>query len=425
MSLKKIICLGVSVLVLTMAASVSAYATNGIKLIGYGPVQRAMGGASTALPLDSATVITNPAGMTELDKRVDLGLTIAVPYTKYRAHSDAGLVTMDNGNVSSTTPPFILPDFGIVLPFKDIIPGHHIGLGVGVYGTSGVGTNYESNLYRNVTFVKYTNLKVAPALSYSYKNMFSIGAAPNFNYATLGYEAAVAATNPAHNEDSSFGFGYTLGLLVKPLTFFDIELPFGLPNDFLSFGASYESKQTFQYFEYSTSGGKDKMVFDLPQTLNFGLGIKPTDRFRMAFDLSWIDWAQTLGQDKPMYREKESTSAFWNANWRSQWVYKLGFEYDVIKDWVVNKLTLRAGYNYGQNPLKKDRPFEDIALPAFAEHHITCGAQIDFTKNLGVNASFVWAPPVDFHPANSADYIDSATLTTSVVTISAGLVYKF
>ena len=40
-----------------------SYATNAIKLIGLGPVQRGMGGASVGLPLDSATTVTNPAGM--------------------------------------------------------------------------------------------------------------------------------------------------------------------------------------------------------------------------------------------------------------------------------------------------------------------------------------------------------------------------
>ena len=46
-------------------AATPAHATNGMRMIGFGPVQNSMGGASVAAPLDATTVVTNPAGLSE------------------------------------------------------------------------------------------------------------------------------------------------------------------------------------------------------------------------------------------------------------------------------------------------------------------------------------------------------------------------
>ncbi len=72
--------------ILSMAFAISpAYATNGMRLIGFGPVQRAMGGIGVGTTLDAATVLTNPAGMSDLDQRFDFGATYFSPSVDYRA----------------------------------------------------------------------------------------------------------------------------------------------------------------------------------------------------------------------------------------------------------------------------------------------------------------------------------------------------
>src|SRR5689334_6528346 len=65
-------------------AATPAYATNGMRMIGFGPVQTSMGGASVAAPLDAATIVSNPAGISDVAPRVDLagqGFTPSVKYT--------------------------------------------------------------------------------------------------------------------------------------------------------------------------------------------------------------------------------------------------------------------------------------------------------------------------------------------------------
>jgi hypothetical protein len=56
-----------------IALASPASATNGMRMIGFGAPQVSMGGTSAALALDAASVITNPAAMTELGRRVNFG----------------------------------------------------------------------------------------------------------------------------------------------------------------------------------------------------------------------------------------------------------------------------------------------------------------------------------------------------------------
>jgi len=409
------------VFVLVFSLNSVAHATNGLKLIGLGPVQRAMGGVSAALPLDSATTVTNPAGMSELGGRVDLGVTTIIPVSNYEAISAAGLVMENGATIKSDTNPFILPAVGLIIPINEDFT-----FGLGIYSVSGAGVDYRSNLYNNVTYTCYTASKVAPALSYKINDAFIVGIAPSFDFANFAFEAAVAALNPAHSNASAYGIGYTIGTLIKPLELIsDEDLPDGLSRDFINFGIAYESKQWFSRFEYNTTGGKDKLEFDLPQNLTFGVALKPTKSLKLGFDVVWIDWSSTLGNNKPRYVSKSTASSDFNVNWTDQYVFKVGAELDVLEDDVVKKLTLRAGYNYGKSPAAKDRPFENIALPCIAEHHLTWGAGIKFTEKLGLNLNFMYSPKKAVETSNISAFINEAKSEVTLYSIDIGVFYEF
>lgn len=410
MKLKKLFYLSVVTLLAAAGWSSLTYAANTTKLIGCGPIQRAMGGTSVGLPLDAGVTITNPAGISEVGRRIDLGVTYITAKVTYRAASNAGLVTENNKSITSDTPPFILPAFGIVLPIND-----QFTFGLGTYAVCGIGTDYESNLYNNITYVKYTFLKFAPAITYSFEDKFSVGIAPNIGYATLGYEAGLT-TQQSHRDDAAFGFGFTVGALIKPVGLLSLDLP----EDFVTLGVAYESKQRFPDFEYNTALGKDKLELDQPQSFAAGIGLRPTEKLRLAFDISWIDWPQVIGKDMPVYTKNSSNASLWNVDWDDQVIYKFGIEYDLIE-----KIKLRAGYNYGKNPLNSARAFENIAFPTIGEHHITGGIGIDVTEALSVHFGFMYAPKVSLDMSNTAQFINSANIEVYQYSIDTGISYKF
>jgi len=106
--------------------------------------------------------------------------------------------------------------------------------------------------------------------------------------------------------------------------------------------------------------------------------------------------------------------------WDEQLVYKIGAEFDINE-----KISLRAGYNYGRNPLKIDRTFENISFPAITEHHITCGAGLDISENMELNLGFMYAPEVTLNTSNAGQFINSATTRMAQYSVDVAIAYKF
>lgn len=387
-----------SVIIAVMFFAAGAHATNGMRMIGLGPVQNAMGGASVGLPLDSATILTNPAGMSVLPGgRVDFGATYFKPSVEYKAIGAASGTTIDSDRGGSP-----IPAFGLIFPL-----GERFKVGVGAYGVCGMGVDYRADLYGSTTYTAYSQMRFAPALSYKINNYVSVGAAVNVMYATMEFNVANAAGQLPHPAASSFGYGATIGVLVKPI-------------DMIQIGLTYETKSYFQDFEFNTAAGRDKLDFDQPQTATLGFGIKPIKDLVIGLDVQWIRWSETNGANLPQYAVNASGAMPWNLDWSDQFVYKIGVQY-----MVHPMVALRAGYNYGKMPLSSNRAFENIAFPAVSEHHITAGVGINFTKQLSLNIGGVYSPAAKISGSNVMQGIVSYETQMSQYAVDMGLSYTF
>lgn len=384
----------------------AAGATNGMQVIGHGPVVRSMGGATVGLPLDASAVLTNPAGMSQLGGRIDFGVTYFVPSSEYRAVDLTPFGGGNTGTLSSDTGASPMPAFGLIVPINK-----QLNFGLGAYGIAGMGVDYPSALYGNVTYTSFQMMKFAPGLSYKINNIFSVGAALNLDYATLNFDAGRSQTTGAivaHDSNSQFGYGFQFGLLVKPVSWFQV-------------GLAYVSRQTFGDFTFNTPYGEDRMDLDLPQNVVLGLGFMPTARLKIAADLKWINWKSTMGENKPAWNKNSSGSGAWNTNWDDQWVFAIGAEY-ALTNWV----RLRAGFNYAKNPLPSSRAFEAIAFPAIVESHYTLGVGFTLNPNLELNLGAMYAPKVSMTGANLAQQgIQSYTTSLSEWSAEFGLAYKW
>src|SRR5690242_7961870 len=63
-----------------------AHAAIGNTEYAYGAVSKGMGGANTALPSDALTPALNPAGITYLQRRLDVGAELLLPESGYTAN---------------------------------------------------------------------------------------------------------------------------------------------------------------------------------------------------------------------------------------------------------------------------------------------------------------------------------------------------
>jgi long-chain fatty acid transport protein len=391
--------------------STSAFATNGMRLIGFGPIQDSMGGASVGIPLDAAAVLTNPAGMSILSGRIDFGASYFRPTVEYKATETAGLGGMAIGSNGKTftsdregSP---IPAFGLIVPINNDLK-----FGIGAYGLSGMGVDYANNLYGGTTYTSFSMMRFAPGLSYRINDKVSVGGTLNVMYAAMEFNTAAGFGQQPHMSGESFGFGATLGVLIRPI-------------DILQIGLAYETKSYFQDFTFNTAKGVDKLEFNQPQTATIGLGIKPIPELLIGLDVQWIQWSQTHGKNLPSYSQNSSGAMPWNLDWEDQLVYKIGVQY------TVNPvIALRVGYNYGKMPLNSDRAFENIAFPAIAEQHFTAGIGINLTKQFCLNIGGMYSPSVTLTGANggfppAGQAISSYETSMSQYSIDMGISYVF
>jgi len=383
---------------LTALAS-PALATNGMRMIGFSSTQNGMGGVGVGASLDSGTVLSNPAGMTELGRRLDLTLTWFKPTVEYKATGIAPGFASDGVLLSSDRGASPIPNLGFVMPL-----GGGFTAGIGAFGVGGMGVDYKPGLYSGKTVTSYMNLRVAPAIAYKIADYVSVGLALNASVAQMKYDVASGFGQQLHDTATSFGYGATIGLKVHPLK--DLDL-----------GVAYETRSTFQDYSFdipehqvpnatqtgfdTVPAGTDELTFHQPAVLSGGIAWRALPVLLIAADVQWINWSDVMGKGKPEYQNMApngytTTGAMpFNMTWDDQVVYKLGAEVQ-----ATEVLKLRVGFNYGKNPLDEARAFENIAFPAVAETHFTAGLGWDVTPGITVNVAGMYAGKVTVKGAN-------------------------
>ena len=405
---------------LLLAAFVTpALATNGMRMIGFSPTQNSMGGVGVGATLDSGAVVTNPAGLTELSRRLDLSVTWFEPTVEYTATGVAPGYANNGVTYTSDRGGSPVPNLGVVLPL-----GSGFTAGVGAFGVGGMGVDYKAGLYSGVTLTSYQNLRVAPAIAWKANDLFAAGVTLNASWAQMEYDVASGFGQVPHDKASSFGYGATLGIKVTP-------------TKDLTFGLAYETKSDFQDFEFTVPahtgmtpggpvpfpGGTDKLAFDQPAVASAGVAWRALPALLLAVDVQWINWSAVMGKNQPKYTNDLSAtgSMSFDMNWDDQVVYKIGAELAVAKT-----LKVRAGFDYAKNPLDPNRAFENIAFPAVAESHVTAGLGWDATETLAINVGGMYSPKTTVSGANPAEQgLASYSTSMSQYSIDLGLGWKF
>jgi len=407
-----------------------AVATNGINLIGIGPVSRSMGGVGIASANDiTNAVLANPAvfcsGLFYPGSELNLSATFFMPRV------DANVETAGTTfSAKSTREVFVIPAFGIMVPITKTMPIWRFGLGA--YGESGLGVNYLGTAIDQRSFFnfgpmgqfpliagEYTKLqilKVAPSVVFQPTEGFSLG---------LGLQISHGKLDLGSGSSSDTGYGVQFGMLYKP-------------SEAVSLGATYTSPQNLQYKQVVDIDGdrnKDDIDLGLPQQAGFGIAFEPLKGVLLIEgDVKWVNWSGTKG--------------FKDFDWQDQWVFAFGVQYKPVRE-----LALRAGYNYGNNPVKEHNgfvgltpagptftsvqgksiptyyyeTFRVIGGPAIAVHHITFGAGYELSKRFVLNAGYMHAFRQHFGESgtNIAGQHTVIGSKLSMDSIELGLIWRF
>ncbi|HET6439455.1 MAG TPA: outer membrane protein transport protein [Anaeromyxobacter sp.] len=408
--------------VAALFAAGPASATNGMRMIGFGPVQGSMGGVGVGATLDGSALVSNPAGIAGLGSRLDVALGYFKPTVSHQATGTPtgmsppyppSMFTHDGQSVDSRRAGSPIPAIAYIQPLGD-----RLSAGLGLFAVSGMGVDYPTNIYQSKALTSYLNARLSPGLAYRLSESLSVGLALNVMMAQMEYD--VAGNLPPdmggqarHKTATSWGYGATLGVKFTPV-------------EMLSLGAAYETRSRFQDFTFDVPGGQDRLRFDQPQVATLGAALRPFDPLLLAADLEWINWSATMGQNLPRYSQSQPGTMPWNMNWKDQWVVKLGAQVQVSRG-----LELRAGYNYGKMPLDKARAFENLVFPAVAEQHFTAGGGYSLTNRLAVALTAMYSPRAKISGANpgppqlGGQMIDSYSAEMSQFEVDLGASFRF
>jgi len=140
----------------------------------------------------------------------------------------------------------------------------------------------------------------------------------------------------------------------------------------VTIGAAYASKMKFDEFSKYKGLFAEQGGFDIPENYNLGVAWQATPVFLVALDYQRINYSGVNSISNP------SANAFIPAplgadngpgfGWQDIDVWKLGVEYKYSQ-----QLTLRAGYNHGDNPIQASDVTFNILAPGVVKDHATLG----------------------------------------------------
>jgi long-chain fatty acid transport protein len=379
----------------TMAAASTALATNGDNLIGVGPISRAMGGTGIAAPQDAiSAVFANPAAMC---------FTPGCDYAEVNFAGTMFAPTVDgtvqiNGmpaiSAESKKNVYAIPAIGVSVPIDP--DSRRLRFGLAAYGVTGLGVDYRGTdldttvptgmqppMPSQVPLIQgeYTSLQImkfAPSLAYQLAPNFSVGLAAHIDYAVLDLR---------NGSSPSYGLGAQLGLSWSP-------------TDKLSVGFTYVTPQNTSFdkavhytADMATFSNED-LDLESPHIVGLGVAYRFLDnRLLTTVEGKYLNWSGAKG-----YKD---------FDWEDQWVIGAGVQFAAIPD----TLFLRAGYNYGNNPVKENNgwgagardvqgmsfpdyyyeTFRVIGFPAVVEHHLTAGIGYAFSKKFELHLAYMHA----------------------------------
>lgn len=384
-------------------STTSAFATNGDHLIGLGTKSRGMGGVGIGMSHGAESALVNPAMITSVKgTEVSFGGTIFMPDVEtslYGASSEKSDADLS-----------VIPEVSLASKVSD-----NIWIGVGMWGTAGMGTDYRNQTMDILggamgNFNMVTNLQLMQfGVPVAYKsNGFSIGVAPilqygslDINYRTADLDGSGNPTGTTSNGNTQgvaqdFGFGYNLGATYE--------------MGAVTVGASYKSAIDMTYKGQISKATADFGMIGnysdhLEQPAEMGVGVS----YKMGNSTFAVDYKKIKWSDAKGYKD---------FGWEDQNVYIFGYQY------AQDNWALRAGYNHAKSPIKEQNPnvgdgamlnvMNLLGFPAMVENHYTIGGTYAFSKTVSADLAYVYVPEAT-EKFNTKMYAGGGTFVDSTV----------
>ncbi len=358
----------------------------GISLYEFGSPDVGLAAAGyAARAQDAATVFTNPAGMSRLEKSQVLGGLQALYGSVEFSPNPSTTNTGDDGGIAVGW----LPGGSAFIVHK-LDPDWSVGFGVLSY--FGLAESYEDNWVGRyyVKNAALLGLTLTPAVSYRVNNWLYLGAGLNLMY---GYvESEIAVNNAGESrpdgqlkyDDSQWGYGVNLGVLVEPkpgtrfgLTYLsEVKLDFSAVPEFSGLGPVLQALLTSRGL---TTNNLD-LSMTVPQMVMFSAYHEINQSWAVMGNVGWQNWSR-FGQVDVGINSSNPTSLTVSNDYNDTWHVALGAQYRHSPAW-----TFTCGVAYDSSAVDDDR--RSVVLPMGETWKFALGAQYAVTPSLTLGAAY-------------------------------------
>jgi long-chain fatty acid transport protein len=467
-----------SLMLLALVSTGSAWATNGYFAHGYSAKEKGRAGTGVARGADSLSSATNPANLLDVGDRLEAGASFFMPFRSYTITGgpsaqaavpvfgpggycpQPGVVpcqipfSLTPGKVESGSEFFLIPSFGYAKQVSDTMAW-----GVAVYGNGGMNSDYSAGSASASLFngnptapsivtapgsfgsgkagVDLIQLFINTSMAYKATEKLSLGAGiiiavQSFEALGLGPFAnnsldATALTDNGH--DMSYGFGFKLGATYHA-------------SDVLSFAFSYQTEMKMSEFDDYAGLFAEGGDFNIPSTYTVGFAWDNSPNSTFYFDLQEISYSDVKSINNGIAPLVNGSCADALNNflfsglpspatgngclggsdgagfgWDDVTVYKFGYE------WGSDNSQYRVGYSTTEQPIDSGELNFNILAPGVVEDHFTAGYTMVTENKNEWDFHFMYAPEVEV--SGSSLFDPAQTITIRMDQIDLGFSYKF
>jgi len=373
----------------------------GVLTSASGPVNRSMGGASVAAPVDAIGALRwNPATISALPcSELSVGMDLAFPILRV----DSSIDGLGGGSTYAEAGVSAIPSVGWVHKTAD----PSVTIGLGMMGVAGFRTNYPASLTNPVLLPQSNDPMVPGGLGRSYASAQYLDMAPTVSIAlteslSVGFSSIVTLGEvvvdplviaPPDDADGSGMPRYSSGRGTKTQWGAGFQVGvYYIVNEDWRVGASVKSPTWMQAFKYQSENelGQPKNAqfhWDLPLVVSTGFSYAGIESTLIAVDLRYVDYSNAAGYGEGGFNPDGSIRGL---GWHGVLALALG-----VQRQLSESFTIRGGYTFNQNPTPESLTSINFAAPLHFQHQLSAGGSYKLAENVSLNGVYSFFLPHD------------------------------
>jgi long-chain fatty acid transport protein len=381
----------------------------------------AFSGSATTLN-DASTIYFNPAGMTKLEGlQAQAGVHLIIPDAdlKNNGTTSSGPFA-DGGNPGNPYDPTPVPNGFVSYQVTD-----QIWAGIGVTAPFGLASDYGDDWFGRFdsTKTELTVIDIQPTLAYKINDMISVGAGVNIAHSDADLRSRAVIPGPAEVnsqlEGDDWGYGYSLGLQIKPIETTTIGVNYKSAVHHNLDGKIELTNDAGTVLGPGTFSTPGTAKLSTPDHATFGISHELNNQWTIMGQATWFGWSNF--DSITAIRDSGAVASNVQQNYQNTWAFALGAEYEANEDW-----TFRGGVQFDETPTTDE--FRTSRTPDGDRTWVSLGATYALTDaiDLDLAATYIDVAEGDINVARGVTGGRTIATTDGRVGILAtGISYKF